>query len=96
MQVSYTNWYKKYIACSFGYKLECIDKKFGKPFKSFLHKDTVYNFINGMVEESKNCSDLIKEILRKSLRGLKRMMKILGTLLNVGFEIRLMLMVILN
>ena len=49
-----------------------------------------------MVEESKNCSDLIKEILRKSLRGLKRMMKILGTLLNVGFEIRLMLMVILN
>ena len=40
IQVSYTNEYKKYIACSFGYKLECIDKKFGKPFKLFLHKDT--------------------------------------------------------
>ena len=31
---SYTNKYKKYNACSYGYKLVCVDDKFSKPFKT--------------------------------------------------------------
>ena len=50
---SYTNNYQKHIACSYGYKLVCVDDKFSKPFKTYLGKDAVYNFINSMIEESK-------------------------------------------
>ena len=37
--MSYTNKYLKQVACSYGYKLVCVDDKFGKPFKSYLGKD---------------------------------------------------------
>ena len=30
---SYTNKYQKHVACSYGYKLVCVDDKFSKPFK---------------------------------------------------------------
>ena len=30
---SYTNKYHKHVACSYGYKLVCVDDKFSKPFK---------------------------------------------------------------
>ena len=33
---SYTNKYQKHIACSYGYKLVCVDDKFSKSFKSYL------------------------------------------------------------
>ena len=33
---SYTNKYQKHIACSYGYKLVCVDDKFSKPFKLYL------------------------------------------------------------
>ena len=36
---SYTNKYQKHIACSYGYKLECVDDKFSKPFKFYLSED---------------------------------------------------------
>ena len=32
---SYTNKYKKHVACSYGYKLVYVDDKFGKPFKLY-------------------------------------------------------------
>ena len=35
---SYTNKYQKYVACSYGYKLVCVDDKFSKPFISYLGK----------------------------------------------------------
>ena len=31
---SYMNKHQKYIACSYGYKLVCVDDKFSKPFKT--------------------------------------------------------------
>ena len=31
---SYSDKNQKHIACSCGYKLECVDNKFSKPFKS--------------------------------------------------------------
>ena len=42
-QVFFTNNCQKHIACSFGYKLVRLD---AKPFKTYLGKDTIYNFIN--------------------------------------------------
>ena len=64
---SYTNKCQKHIACSCGYKLVCVDDKFDKPFKTYLGKDAVYNFINSMIKESKYCSEVIKNILAKNL-----------------------------
>ena len=35
---TYTNKYEKHIACSYGYKLVCVNDKFSKPLKSYLGK----------------------------------------------------------
>ena len=59
--------YKKHVACSYGYKLVCVDDKFSKPFKSYLGEDAVYNFINSMIEESKYCTDMMKKHFNKKL-----------------------------
>ena len=32
---SYTNKYQKHVACSYVYKLVCVEDKFSKPFKSY-------------------------------------------------------------
>ena len=41
-QVFFTNNCQKHITCSFGYKLVCLDAKL---LKTYLGKDTIYNFI---------------------------------------------------
>ena len=64
---SYTNKYQKHIACSYEYKLICVDDKFTKPFKTYLDEDAVYNFINSMIEESKYCTGVIKNFLNEEL-----------------------------
>ena len=64
---SYTNKYQKHVACSYGYKLVCVDDKFSKPFKSYLGEDAVYNFISSMIKESKYCSDVMKKHFNKEL-----------------------------
>ena len=47
-------------SCNCGYKSVCVNDKFSKPFKSYIGKDAVYNFISSsMTEESKNCSDMM-------------------------------------
>ena len=57
-QEPYTNKSQKHIACSYGYKLVCVDDKFRKLFKTNLGKDPVYSFINSMIKESKHCSEV--------------------------------------
>ena len=71
-QESYTNTYQKHVACSYGYKLVCVDDKFGKPFKSNLGKDVAYNFISIMIDECKYCSDVIKKLFNKELLMAKK------------------------
>ena len=46
---SCTHKYQKYGTCSYSCKLDCVDDKFIKPFKSHLGKDGVYNFINSLI-----------------------------------------------
>ena len=36
---TYNNKHQKHVACSYGYKLLCVDDKFSKPFKLYLGKD---------------------------------------------------------
>ena len=66
------NKYKKHVACSYGYKLVCVDDKLGKPFNSYLGEDDVYNFINRMIEESKYCTDMMKKHFNKKLMMTKK------------------------
>ena len=64
---SYTHKYQKHTACSYGYKLVCVDDKFSKHFKTYLGKASVYIFIDSMIEESKYCSDVMKKHFNKEL-----------------------------
>ena len=41
LKESFKSKYQNHIACSYGYKLICVDDKFNKPFKAYLGKDTV-------------------------------------------------------
>ena len=64
---SYTNKYQKHIACSYGYKLVCVDDKFSQLFKTYSGKDSGYSFINSVIKESKYSTKVIKNILTKEL-----------------------------
>ena len=64
---SYTNKYQKHIALSYGYKWVCVDGKFSKPFKIYLGEDSVCNFNNSMIDQSKYCNDLRKKHFNKEL-----------------------------
>ena len=81
---SYINKYQKHIACSYSYKVVCVNNHFSKPFKRYLGKYAVYNFINNMVEESKYyfinnmveeskyCCDVMKKHFNKELAMTKK------------------------
>ena len=62
---SYTNKCQKHIACSYDYKLVCVDDKFREPFTIYLGKDIVYNFINKMITDCKHCSEVMKKHVSK-------------------------------
>ena len=64
---SYTKKFQKHIAYRYGYKLVCVHDNFSKPFKTYLGKDAVYNFIIFMIEESKYCSEVMKKHFNKEL-----------------------------
>ena len=93
---SYMNKHQKHVACSYGYKLVCVDDKFSKPFKSYLDQHGVYNFINSMTEEIKYHTNIMKKHYKRELVMPKMMIKILKHLLNVGFVIMFLLSVMLK
>ena len=37
----FANKYQNHVACSYGYKLRCVDDKFRKSFMSYLSQDAV-------------------------------------------------------
>ena len=74
----------------------CVDDEFSKPFRSYLGEDAFCSFVNSMIEESKYCSDVMKEYFNKEIVMTKKMMKILRTLLNDNDVIMIMLMVMLK
>ena len=86
----------KNVVYSYDYKFLYVDDKFSKRFKSYLGKNAVYNFINSMIKESNYRCKVMKNILKKSLWWLKKIMKILKTLITVGSVKNLMLLVMLK
>ena len=58
---SYTSKYQKHIACSYSYKLVCVDDKFREPFKTDLAKDIADDYVNSMIEEKKYCRKVMKK-----------------------------------
>ena len=66
---SYTSKYQKHVACSYGYKLVCVDDT---SVKSCLGENAVYNVINSMVEEDKFFSDVMKKHFNKELAMIKK------------------------
>ena len=67
LEEGYRNKYQKHFAWSYGYKLVCVDDKFSKPFKTYLGKDAASNFINNMIEESKQRNEVTKKHFNKEL-----------------------------
>ena len=53
--------YEEHLACSYCYKLVCVDDKFSKSVKSYLGEDAVHNFIDCMIKESRFCIDIMKK-----------------------------------
>ena len=53
------------LVSSYGYKLVCVKGKFSQPFKTYLGKDALYNFINSKIAKSKYCSDVMKKHFNK-------------------------------
>ena len=62
---AYTNKYQKQVACS--YEIVRVGDNFSQHFKPSLGKDIVYNLLTSMIKKSKNCSNVIKNILTKDL-----------------------------
>ena len=55
-------WYEQYQKYIVG-----VGDKFSKPFKTYLGKDAVYNFINNKIKESKYYMDVMKKHFNKKL-----------------------------
>ena len=60
-------WWLWNIAYNYGYKLVCADGKFSQPYKTYLGKDAVDNFINNMIWESKYGSNMMKKHFNREL-----------------------------
>ena len=73
-----------------------INLEISKPFKSYIGEGSVNNFLNRMLEKINIVVIWWKNILTKNLRWLKKMKRILRTLLNVGFVTMFMMMVMLK
>ena len=73
---SYTKKYQKHVDWSYSYKLVCVDNTFDKSFKSFLGETFISNFINGMIKESKYCSEVTKNLLTRNLSWLKKIIRL--------------------
>ena len=58
---------KKYVVCSYDYKLVSVDDKLSKPFKSYFGEDAVCNLINSMVVENTYCCGVMKKHFNKKL-----------------------------
>ena len=66
---SYTDAYQKHTDCGYGYKVVCCyNDKYTKPIKIHRRKNSVYKFMECMLEEVKYCKDIIKKQFNKPLK----------------------------
>ena len=93
---SYTNKYQKNVVSSYDYKLICVDDKLNKLFKSYLGNDAVYNFISSIIEESKYCSDIMKNYFNKKFVMIRKDNEHFKNSTNFVSVIMIILMVMLK
>ena len=80
-----TKKYQDHIVCSYGYKLECLDDQYSKPYKAYFGEDTIGKCLNDMIKECEYSSKIIETEFYKPIVKTKKIVKILKILLNVGF-----------
>ena len=64
---SYTRKYEEHIPCSFGYKVVCVDNKFGKKIALCREKDAVNKFIKSILNEYNYCRKVMRKHFNKNL-----------------------------
>ena len=65
---SYTDAYQKHTDCGYGYKVICCyNDKYTKPIKIYRGENSVYKFMECMLEEVNYCKDIIKKQFNKPL-----------------------------
>ena len=51
---TYTRKYQKHVSGSYGHMLGCVEEKWNKPFKCYLGRDAIYNFVISIRVGSRN------------------------------------------
>ena len=65
---SYTEGYQTHEDCGYGYKLVCCYReRYSKPIHTYLGEDTVYKFMDKMLEEVEYCKAVVKKCFNKPL-----------------------------
>ena len=65
---SYTEAYQKHTDCGYGYKVVCCyDNKYTKPIQIYRGGNSVYKFMEKMLEEVKYCKGIIRKEFDKKL-----------------------------
>ena len=66
---SYTEAYQTHEDCGYGYKVVCCyDDKYTKPTQVYRGKNSVYKFMESMLDEVKDCKKVMKKSFNKPLR----------------------------
>ena len=64
---SCTKKYHDHIACSYAFKVVCIDNRFSKPVVVYRSENAAYEFIKAILKEYKYCKKLKKKHFNKNL-----------------------------
>ena len=64
---SYSKQHQDHVACSFTYKLVCVDDEFTKPIVVFRGKNAAYKFIEAILKEFEYCKKVMKKHFNKNL-----------------------------
>ena len=66
---SYTEVYQTHEDCGYGYKVVCcFDDKYSKPIQTYRGENTVYEFMEKMLEEVECCKSILKKRFNKPLK----------------------------
>ena len=59
--------YHDHIACSYAYKIVCIDDRFNKPIVVYRDENAAYEFIKAIFKEYKYWKRIMKKYFNKNL-----------------------------
>ena len=66
---SFTEAYQKHTDCGYGYKLVCCyDDKYSKPLQLYRGQNSVYKFMEAMLQEVDYCKKIMRDYFNKPLK----------------------------